>query len=372
MTAIASPAVTFVVPCYKLSHLLAECVNSILSQTYTDFEILIMDDCSPDDTPEVARTFSDPRVVHVRNEPNLGHLRNYNKGIRRARGKYVWLISADDRLRCDSALERYVGVMESHPEVGYVFCSGRALDDHQEGDVIRSSLYRLCDGIFSGREFLLDLLRGNFVLAASGMVRKECYEKISYFPEDMPYAGDWYLWAVFALHYDVAYFAEPMVNYRVHDLSMSNTMAQTNTRAITRDIMLVPTRIRHAAEEMGATAIVDRCRECMIDHYADCIATREIRGCQSRITLEQFEEALVQFTSAEAEQKKIRLKVFCAAGDRFCWQKEYAGSENMYWRVLAIRPFILMVWIKILLLKSGGLGVRVREMLGVARRGVSF
>src|ERR1700720_3711793 len=86
------PRVTFVVPCYKLAHLLPECVNSILSQSYQDFEVLIMDDCSPDDTPEVARSFNDPRVQHIRNEPNLGHLRNYNKGISLARGEYIWLI----------------------------------------------------------------------------------------------------------------------------------------------------------------------------------------------------------------------------------------------------------------------------------------
>ena len=93
-----NPTVSFVVPCYNLGHLLKECVDSILSQTYRNFEVLIMDDCSPDQTPEVARSFDDPRVRHIRNEPNLGHLSNYNKGIRMTRGKYVWLISADDRL----------------------------------------------------------------------------------------------------------------------------------------------------------------------------------------------------------------------------------------------------------------------------------
>src|SRR6478672_7594179 len=58
--------VSFVVPCYRLAHLLGECVDSILAQSYGDFEVLIMDDCSPDATPEVAASFSDPRVRHVR------------------------------------------------------------------------------------------------------------------------------------------------------------------------------------------------------------------------------------------------------------------------------------------------------------------
>lgn len=368
MTASAGPLVTFVVPCYKLGHLLAECVNSILSQTCKDLEIIIMDDASPDSTPEVAGSFSDPRVIHVRNQPNLGHLRNYNKGIRMARGKYVWLISADDRLRCDSAVERYVGLLEQHPEVGYAFCSGRALDDHQEGDLIPSSLYRTADGIFRGREFLLDLLKGNFVLAASGMVRKKCYEEISYFPEDMPYAGDWYLWCIFALHHDVAYFAEPMVNYRVHDLSMSNIMAQSNTQAITSDIMKVPTRIKHEAERLGADAIAARCREVVVDHYADCLATRVVRGRKSRITMQEFEEALGEFTSSPTEQREIRWKVFSGAGDRFCWQQEFVESQEMYRRALAIRPFMPLIWLKLLLLKSGNVGSKLRDVLGAVRQ----
>lgn len=66
------PTVSFIVPCYKLAHLLPDCVNSILSQTYRDFEVLIMDDCSPDNTPQVAQSFPDPRVTHIRNDPNLG------------------------------------------------------------------------------------------------------------------------------------------------------------------------------------------------------------------------------------------------------------------------------------------------------------
>ena len=76
-----NPLVSFVVPCYKLAHLMPQCVNSILRQSYENYEILIMDNCSPDNTPEVAASFGDPRVKLVRNETNLGHVRNFNKGI---------------------------------------------------------------------------------------------------------------------------------------------------------------------------------------------------------------------------------------------------------------------------------------------------
>src|SRR5258705_13208938 len=77
-----APTVSFVVLCYKLAHLLPECINSILSQTYRDFEVLIMDDQSPDNTADVAKLFQDPRLKYFLNENNIGGFRNENEGVR--------------------------------------------------------------------------------------------------------------------------------------------------------------------------------------------------------------------------------------------------------------------------------------------------
>ena len=187
------PTVSFVVPCYKLAHLLPDCVHSILAQTYGEFEVLIMDDCSPDETPEVARSFNDPRVRHLRNESNLGHLRNYNKGIALSRGQYIWLISADDFLRKPYILQKYVRVLEENPNVGYAFCPGFGVLDGQDNHLIgRYPDRKQRDCLIPGHEVLRKLLSWNFVLAASGLVRRECYDKLGNFPLDMPWAGDWY------------------------------------------------------------------------------------------------------------------------------------------------------------------------------------
>src|ERR1700733_5530816 len=159
-TTVATPTVSFVVPCYKLGHLLAECIGSIILQTYTDWEVLIMDDCSPDNTAEVAQLFQDPRVKYVRNEENLGLVKNFNKGIDLSRGKYLWIISADDYLRRPYILERYVELMETHPRVGYTFCPAVNVKDGKETEVCER--YGR-DRIISGHVFLKSLLNGNLV-----------------------------------------------------------------------------------------------------------------------------------------------------------------------------------------------------------------
>ena len=199
-----NPMVSFVVPCYKLAHLLPECVNSILAQTYRQFEVLIMDNCSPDSTPEVAQSFQDPRVKHIRNDVNIGHVRNFNKGISLSRGKYVWVLSADDFLKSPHVLEQFVGVMERNAHVGFVFCRAIEWLDAKEAGT------RHCgnvDRIWEGRDLLRKLVKSNFIAQSSGMVRKACYEMVGVFAPDMPFAWVWYLWCLLALHYDVAYFA---------------------------------------------------------------------------------------------------------------------------------------------------------------------
>ncbi len=182
-----SRTVSFVIPCYKLAHLLPYCIDSILSQTYADFEILVMDDQSPDNTAEVTASYRDDRVQHIRNEPNLGHLRNYNKGISLSRGKYVWLISADDYLRDMSVLEKYVSLMERESRVGYCLCTGFAVKGGQEGAIVGGC--GLKSGIYRGHSFLRKLLDYNFVLAASVMVRRECYDTLGMFPIKADWRG---------------------------------------------------------------------------------------------------------------------------------------------------------------------------------------
>jgi len=355
----SSPAVSFVVPCYKLGHLLADCVNSILSQTYGDFEILIMDDCSPDQTLAVGRSFRDSRVHYIRNEPNLGHLRNYNKGIGMSRGRYIWLISADDRLRSPQILQRYMQVMEANPTVGYIFCPAMGLLETRETRVMHS--HGTQDLVLRGHDFLLTLLNSNSVAAPAGMVRRECYEKLGAFPLDMPWGGDWYLWCLFALHFDVAYLAEPMVNYRVHELSMTNKLMSTAPRLCTNDDLALQWRIKQKAEEAGAHAIVKRCRHMIAYEYARNMDLRRYEGGGSRMTEEEAAGSVRQLANSRREERLIRARIHACLGDQFFWRSEAGAAWRSYLHGLRHDPTMLGVWAKCFLLALGGLGTRVRR-----------
>lgn len=361
------PSVTFVVPCYKLAHLLRQCVESILSQTFGQLEILIMDDCSPDDTAEVANSFGDARVVHVRNEPNLGHLRNYNKGIGLARGKYVWLISADDYLRRPYVLQRYVNALERHPAVGYTVCPGVGVRDGVETQVIDYSVSGRHDRVVPGHQWLKRLLPANIVVAASGLVRRECYLSHGAFPLDMPYAGDWYLWSLFAFHHDVAYFAEAMVCYREHTLSMTTHLTREKVQACAREEISIPWAIKARADEAGLKELSRDCLTAVAQIYGRNLAQLRFGMATPILELGHFEESLREHSGSESERDFVRAHVYANMGNEYYWRGDAASAHRLYGAAFRKDPFMLGVLAKRMLLSSGWAGNAVRRLIRRSR-----
>jgi hypothetical protein len=116
-----TPSVSVIVPCYRYADVLEGCVSSVLEQEGVDVRLLIIDDCSPDDTPAVAsRLAVDPRVEYRRHEVNMGLIATANEGLAWADGDYVVLISADDLL-VPGALMRATTIMDANPGVGMVY-----------------------------------------------------------------------------------------------------------------------------------------------------------------------------------------------------------------------------------------------------------
>lgn len=356
-----NPLVSFVVPCYKLAHLLPQCVQSILGQSYQDFEILILDNCSPDNTPEVAASFTDPRVKHIRNQTNIGHVNNFNKGITMATGKYVWLVSPDDWLRCPDVLERYVDVMERNPGVGYVFCRAVEVRGSTEFGPAHWTNCGERDRIWNGRQFMMGLLREGPVVLSSAMVRKECYEKYGTFSHDMPHANDWYLWFVFALHYQVAYKSEPMVSVRVHEESLTSEFNRGGTDFCTIDEITVLWRIACLAELCGAISNRRPFNSTIARLAARSFTYGFPWAPRPRMTEADFEVLLHRYVKDSKDERDIRARVAMSVGDEEFWHGDYKEAAQDYRRALKLRPWWLGIWAKYLLLRTGGVGLGIRQ-----------
>ena len=104
-------------PVYNAGKYLHPAIDSILRQTYRDFELLIIDDGSTDDSREISRAFDDPRIRRVENGANLGLIRTLNKGLELARGEYIARMDGDD-ISLPERLDRQIAFMEQHPAIG--------------------------------------------------------------------------------------------------------------------------------------------------------------------------------------------------------------------------------------------------------------
>jgi glycosyltransferase involved in cell wall biosynthesis len=347
-------------------------VSSILEQTFRDFEVLIMDDCSPDNTQEVARSFQDERVKHFRNEPNLGHLKNYNKGISLAKGEYIWLISADDSLRSPGVLERYVRLMESNAKIGYVYCPTVKVVNGENRGVMTYSEVAAQDTVINGHRFLIEhLLHTNIVPAPAAMARRKCYEQISVFPLDLPHTGDWFLWALFALYFDVGYFAEPMVNRRFHEGNMSGTYYREATLALFANSLAVPLRIQERAATEKFDEVVAGCKRGVVDEYLrQTIPHKPGDVVQATLTDKEFEESLRRHIASEMYRTWIRSRVFAGLGDYFYEQGDVPRGLDYYSRALRESGQMPKVWAKYLLLRMGRTGTLLRESMSAVKRSV--
>lgn len=112
-----SPLVSVIMPVYNVEKYIGEAIESVLNQTYQNFELIIIDDCTPDSSMEIARSYADPRIVLCKNPVNLGLAQARNTGIRASKGDYIAMLDSDD-ISTPDRLAKQVAYLESHPAIG--------------------------------------------------------------------------------------------------------------------------------------------------------------------------------------------------------------------------------------------------------------
>lgn len=212
------PTFTVVIPCYNYSRYLAECVESVLSQTGVELRVLIIDDASTDSTPQIASAFAarDQRVEFHRHDRNLGHIATYNEGLFFTDSSYTVLLDADDMLTAGS-LERASHLMEAYPHVGLVYGHPLLFSDDQPPPlpIVAPVRWRIWPGKqwFEIRCRLIE----NCIRSPEVVMRTEVLRRVGGFRKELPHSGDLELWMRFALQSDIGYVAGPdQALYRDH------------------------------------------------------------------------------------------------------------------------------------------------------------
>lgn len=204
------PSVSVCIPAYNNEGYIIETINSVLAQTFTDFELVVIDDCSKDGTAAVVETVTDSRVRLVRNEKNLGMAGNWNRCIEEAKAPLVKILCADDVLYPDS-LHLEVKALQDNPDINLV-SSDTALINLQ-GERVGAFKRWPKRGRMNGRRLAgISLLLNNFFGApCNNLFRKEAAKTVGGFDPAFPYILDFDFWIRLACTGDV-YIIHKMLN----------------------------------------------------------------------------------------------------------------------------------------------------------------
>ena len=219
--------VSVCIPVYNGSEYIADSIQSVLAQTYNNFNLIVCDNRSTDNTEEIVRNFKDPRLTYERNKKNLGLVGNHNRCLELADGQYVYFLHHDDIMLPDN-LALKVRILDEHPKVGLVHSDVLFMDkDGERLNITKFDAKRdyIEDGIKIFEKYILDMPVGARFFIGSILARRDCYLKLGDFNPVLPNVNDSEMWLRMLLFYDVACIGKPLVIYRLHDEMASTSIS---------------------------------------------------------------------------------------------------------------------------------------------------
>ena len=214
------PRVSVCISAYNRSYYLRRAIESVLAQTYTDFELIVSDDCSPDATPDVVAEYRDPRLRYHRSEQNVGMVANYNRCLLLARGEFIGILDDDDEY-LPPMLETTVQALSAHPDAGFVYAVAEEIDSAGRPVGLRRSLET--DVRLEPCEAFVHLLGTGRVPQPTTLIRSSAISRVGRYD---PAIGAWCdadMWQRLARHYAVLYVNRVLSRYRVSDDSITGT-----------------------------------------------------------------------------------------------------------------------------------------------------
>lgn len=220
------PLVSVIIPNYNHAPFLTERIDSVLNQTFTDFEMIILDDKSPDNSQEIINRYKDhPKVAHIIfNEVNgKNTFTQWEKGLALATGKYIWIAESDDKAAPDFLASLLRG-FQDNDKVCLAFCESYFIDQYNKE--VQSRKPGKTSFTLPGEQFVKDymLTRNRVYNASMAIFKKENF--INYVTpdyKDFKYCGDYFMWTQLALSGDVFYLNRKLNYFRRHTTSVSFT-----------------------------------------------------------------------------------------------------------------------------------------------------
>lgn len=274
MTNNNQPLVSVCIPSYNNAEYISETIDCILNQTYKNLELVICDDHSKDNTVEVIKGYTDPRVKLFINEKNLGMSGNWNNCLNHCTGEFIKLICADDMLALDS-IEKEVTALINNPSalLAESDTQFRDLQGNTKGSYTRYKKAGLVDGKVITRAGLFS--RNLFGAPLNNTFRASVLEKVKGFDPSFKYILDYDFWVSIACLGDVYIIHEPLNYFRLRNDSNTGKVLTTEQKAYVEEHKML---LRKHAEELHISKFDFECS----------VMIRKILNFGSRIYLRLF------------------------------------------------------------------------------------
>jgi glycosyltransferase involved in cell wall biosynthesis len=226
-----NPTVSVIIPTYDRAHLIGRSIQSVLDQTYHDFEIIVIDDGSIDNTEDIVKTFKDKRIIYIKHDTNKGAAAARNTGIEASRGKYMAFQDSDDEWLPEK-LEKQMNVFKTaQPEVGVVYTDMLKIGENGRTEYLHSAQVT--------NKNLIDSETNNYqawgLTVGTSIIRKDCFDAIGLFNENFPRHEDLELFIRLSKHYSFVHIKEPLVKYYVTPGCMSSN---TNSLVTAHNLLI--------------------------------------------------------------------------------------------------------------------------------------
>ncbi|GJL56732.1 MAG: glycosyl transferase [Nitrospirales bacterium] len=209
--------VSVVIPTCQRPIPLRRAIESVLAQTFQDFELIVIDDASGDSTGQVVESMTDARIRYICHETNKGGSAARNTGIRNARGAYIAFLDDDDEWLPEKLAAQCAVLDNSPAKIGIVY-TGYTRIDRTSGKVLSLRIPKKKGDLHDALQ--LENCLGS---TSSVLVKKECFETVGLFDESLPSFQDYDMWLRISKHFHITYVNEILLKYYVHEIKISTS-----------------------------------------------------------------------------------------------------------------------------------------------------
>ncbi|HEV2330863.1 MAG TPA: glycosyltransferase family 2 protein [Verrucomicrobiae bacterium] len=228
--------VSVLVPVFNAERFLAECLESILAQDFTGFEIIIADDNSTDGSAEIIKQFAsrDSRIVWWTNSQNLGEAANCNAGLKAAQGEYIKVVHADDKLLSPSAIGKMVAALDANPAASLLACR-QHFTKTDPTSKLEPHIFSDKSGCFNGRQVIVECLEkdGNLIGNPTVTLFRRSQAQRG-FDTRFKNMVDWEMWFHLLEQGDFVYLAETLATWRLHGKQQSSSKYRDDDLLLTQ------------------------------------------------------------------------------------------------------------------------------------------